>query len=48
MIFSVNRDYFLKQHQPADLFKGEVLCFLRGTDWILKYNLVELRLKRDE
>jgi hypothetical protein len=32
MILTVNRDYFLKQHQPVDLCNGKVLCFLCGTD----------------
>jgi hypothetical protein len=45
-ILSVNSDYFLKQHQPVYLCNGEELCFLCGTDWILKYYLDELRLQR--
>jgi hypothetical protein len=50
MILSVNRDYFLKQHQSVNLCNGEVLSFLCGTDWILKYYVDELwlqRVKRD-
>jgi hypothetical protein len=43
MILAVNKGYFLKQYQPVDLCNGEVLCFLCGTDWILKYYLDELR-----
>jgi hypothetical protein len=46
MILRVNSDYFLNQRQPADLCNGEALCFLCGTDWILKYYLDELRLQR--
>jgi hypothetical protein len=46
MIFNVNSDYFLEQHKPADLCNGEELCFLCGTDWILKYYLDELWLQR--
>jgi hypothetical protein len=46
MILSINNDYFLKQHQPVDLWNGEVLCFLSGTDWILKYYFEELLLQR--
>jgi hypothetical protein len=42
MILRINSDYFLKQRQPVDLCNGEVLCFLCGTDWILKYYLDEL------
>jgi hypothetical protein len=46
-ILNVNSsDYFLKQSQSVDLRNGEVLCFLCGTDWILKYYLDELRLQR--
>jgi hypothetical protein len=45
MILIVNRDYFLEQHQQIDLGNDEVLCFLWGTDWILKYHLDELRLE---
>jgi hypothetical protein len=45
MILSVNSYYFLKQRQPVDLCNGEVWCFLRGTDLILKYYLDELRLQ---
>jgi hypothetical protein len=44
MILDANNDYFLKQHRPVDLCNGEVLCFLYGTDWILKYYLDQLRL----
>jgi hypothetical protein len=32
MVLNVNRDYFFKQHLPDDLFDGEELCFLCGTD----------------
>jgi hypothetical protein len=28
LIFTVNSDYFLKQHYPTDLCNGEVLCSL--------------------
>jgi hypothetical protein len=42
----VNNDYFLRQRLPVDLCNGEELCFLCGTDWILKYYLDELRLQR--
>jgi hypothetical protein len=45
MILSVNSDYFLKQGQPVDLCNGEELCFLCGTDWIIKYYVDELRLQ---
>jgi hypothetical protein len=44
MILTVNSDYFLKQRQLVDLCNGEVLCFLCGTDWILKYYLDDLSL----
>jgi hypothetical protein len=37
-------DYFLT-HEEADLRNGEVLCFLCGKDWIIKYYLDELRLQ---
>jgi hypothetical protein len=47
MILIINSDYFLKQRQPVDLCNCEVLCFLWGTDWILKYYLDKLRLQRD-
>jgi hypothetical protein len=46
MILTVNSDYFLKLHQPVDFCNGEVLCFLRGTDLIIKYYLDELRLQK--
>jgi hypothetical protein len=46
MILWINIDYFHKQHQPVDLCNGGVLCFLCGTDWIVKYYLDELRLQR--
>jgi hypothetical protein len=46
MVLTINSDYFLKQRQPVDLCDGEVLCFLCGTDWILKYYLDEIRLQR--
>jgi hypothetical protein len=46
MILTVNSDYFFKQHQPVDLNNGEVLCFLCGTDCILKYYLDKIRLQR--
>jgi uncharacterized protein with PQ loop repeat len=36
MIIRINIDYFLKQHQPVNLCNAEVLCFLCGTDSILK------------
>jgi hypothetical protein len=46
MIFGVNSDYFLKQRWTVvDISNGEVLCFLWGKDWILKYYLDELRLQ---
>jgi hypothetical protein len=35
----------LSTRQPDDLRNGEVLCFLCGADWILKYYLDELRLQ---
>jgi hypothetical protein len=37
MILSVNSDYFLNQRWQTDLRNGEVLCFLCGTDRIIKY-----------
>jgi hypothetical protein len=46
MILTVNSDYFLKQQKPVDLCNGEELCFLCGTDWILKYYSNKLRLQR--
>jgi hypothetical protein len=46
MILTVNGGYFLKQHQSVDLCNGEVLCFLCGTEWIIKYYLDEPRLQR--
>jgi hypothetical protein len=45
-ILKINNDYFLKQRHPADLCNDKVLWFLCGTDWILNYYLVELRLQR--
>jgi hypothetical protein len=45
VILSVNSDYFLKQRQPVDLCNGEVLCFLCGTDWILKCYLESFSFK---
>jgi hypothetical protein len=33
------------QHQPVDFCNGEELCFLSGTDWILKYHLISFKLK---
>jgi hypothetical protein len=45
-ILRENSDHFLKQHFPANLCNGEVLCFLCGTDWILKYYLDELLFSR--
>jgi hypothetical protein len=45
-VLIVNSDCFPKQHQPIDRCHGDVLCFLCGTDWILKYYLDELRLQR--
>jgi hypothetical protein len=35
-ILTVNSNYFLKQRYPVDLCNGEELCFLCGTNWILK------------
>jgi hypothetical protein len=46
MILTINRDYFLKQHQPVNLCNGNVLCFLCGKEWILKYYLDELWFQR--
>jgi hypothetical protein len=46
MILRVNSDYFINQRYPVDLCNGEELCFLCGTDLILKYYLDELRLQR--
>jgi hypothetical protein len=46
MILNGNRDYFFKQHYQADICDAEVMCFLWGTDWIIKYYLGELRLQR--
>jgi NADH:ubiquinone oxidoreductase subunit E len=46
MILRINSDYLPKQRQPVDLCNGEVLCFLCGTDCILKYYSDELRLQR--
>jgi hypothetical protein len=43
IILRMNSDYFLEQHQPADLCNGEVLCFICGKNWIFKYYLDELR-----
>jgi hypothetical protein len=43
MILSVNTDYFLEQRWNIDVCNGEVLCFLWGTEWILKCYLDELR-----
>jgi hypothetical protein len=36
MTLRVNSDYFLKQRSQTDLRNGEVLCFLCGTDGIIK------------
>jgi hypothetical protein len=47
MILIINSYYFFVQHKPVDLGNGEELCFLCGTDWILKYYSNELRLQRD-
>jgi hypothetical protein len=44
-ILTVNCDNFLKQHEPVDLCNGEVLCFLCGTDRIIKYYSDELQLQ---
>jgi hypothetical protein len=46
VILRMNSDHFLKQHLPVDLWNGEVLCFLCGTAWILKYYSEELRPQR--
>jgi hypothetical protein len=43
MILTVNSDYFRIQRLPVDLCNGEVLCFLCGKDWIIKYYLDELQ-----
>jgi hypothetical protein len=45
MIFNVNSDHFLKQHYPAELCSGEMLCSL-GKDWILKYYLDDILRQR--
>jgi hypothetical protein len=45
VILTVNSDYFLKQHQSADLCNGDVCCSLWGTDWIIKYYLDQLRIQ---
>jgi hypothetical protein len=45
MILTVNSDYLFEQILPVDLFNGEELCFLCGTDWILKYYLDALSFK---
>jgi hypothetical protein len=37
MILTTNSDYFPKQHQPAGLCSGDVMCFLWGTNWIYIY-----------
>jgi hypothetical protein len=46
MILSVNSDHFRKQQKPNEFCNGEVLCFLCGTDWILKCYLDELWLQK--
>jgi hypothetical protein len=46
MILSISKDHFLEQNQQIYLCNGEVLCFLCGTDCILKCYLDELRLQR--
>jgi hypothetical protein len=46
MILKINSGCFLKQRQPVDLRNGEVWYFLCGTDWIIKYHIDELRLRR--
>jgi hypothetical protein len=33
MVFRINRIYLLNQDWPSGIRKGEVLCFLLGTDW---------------
>jgi len=44
MVFRINSDYFFKQHWPAEFCNADVLCFLCGTDWILKYYSQKHRL----
>jgi hypothetical protein len=36
MILIVNADYFVSQHQAADLCNGDASSFLGGTDRIFK------------
>jgi hypothetical protein len=45
MILRINRDYFLNQRSPVDFCNAEELCFLCGTDWILKYYIDELQVQ---
>lgn len=42
IIITVNSDYLF----PFNPWNCEMLCSLRGTDWIIKYCLEELRLHR--
>jgi hypothetical protein len=48
MIVYVNSDFFplTALSTVFDLGNGEELCFLWGTDWILKHYLGDLRLQK--
>jgi hypothetical protein len=46
MFLTVNIEHFLKHGYLVNLCNGEVLCFLCGTGWILKYYLDEFRIQR--
>jgi hypothetical protein len=39
-----NSDYFPKQHSPVGLCNGDAMCFLWGTNWILK-NIINIHFR---
>jgi hypothetical protein len=45
MILTFNSGYFLEEFKEIDVCNGDALCFLWGTDQILKYYLDNLRFK---
>jgi hypothetical protein len=40
MVLTINSDCFPKQHYPAGLCSGDIMCFLWGTNWICVFCVV--------
>jgi hypothetical protein len=46
IVLTVNNDCFPKQHQPADLCCGDVMCFLWGKNWIFIHYLEQIQCSK--